>query len=338
MTIRDVANTAGVSLQTVSNVLNGRNDQMSAGTLARVSRTIEELDYHRNPAARGLRVAKAECLGFLVLDEASRFLADPMTDLFLAGFGDALREHDLSLLIQASKPDWPMEKLVLPVQAGRVDGAVLLLSGRLERRQELMTQLRGLDAQFLLLQEHRAADHGLLSVTADDRTASRTLSRHLLEQGRAPIAYITAAHRWSAIEERVAGYREAHLEAGVPVDPRLVLWEGGFGALDAAATAHRLLESPNRPDAIMCGNDLIALGVLKAARECGIRVPDDLAVTGFDDFEFAAAIDPPLTTVTVPGYDMGRYAALLLAGADPPPPQSLSHDRFPAVVQFRGST
>ena len=131
--MRDVAAAAGVSVQTVSNLVNGRTNQMTPETQTRLRAVMEQLGYHRNSAARGLRSARSQTIGFLILDESTRFLADPMTDLFMSGLGDVLRDQDYALLIQASRSDRPIDQLLAPLHEGRVDGAVVFLWARPRR-------------------------------------------------------------------------------------------------------------------------------------------------------------------------------------------------------------
>jgi DNA-binding LacI/PurR family transcriptional regulator len=324
-------------MQTVSNLLNGRSDHMATETAQRIRDVIEELGYRRNFVARGLRSARAHALAFLVTDASARFLADPMTDLFLAGLGDELRDRDHGLLIQSAHPTAPFESLLAPVTEARVDGAVLFLSGPPELRAQRVERLEQLRIPTILLQEHGLRASGQPYVIAEDRNGSRELCRHVLERGHTHIHYLTAADSWSAIEERIAGFHEACAHAHDGEARGSITLRGTYAPLDAASVARDLLSSRDRPTAMLCGNDLVALGVLKAARELGLRVPEDLAVAGFDDFDFAAALDPPLTTVRIPGYEMGRQAArsLLQAVESGRPAES---SRFPVEVCLRGST
>jgi DNA-binding LacI/PurR family transcriptional regulator len=312
VTIRDVANAAGVSIQTVSNLVNGRTNQMAQPTEQRIRRVMKDLGYHPNPAARGLRSATTRTLGFLILDDATRFFANPMTDLFLAGFADVSREEGHAVLIQASPPGRPIDHLLLPLLERRIDAAVVFLSGPANLRTQYIRRLQHLPVPFVLLEEHSQLGNGVPRVTADDRAGSRDLCRLLLARGHTRIAFLTAMHRWSAIEERHGGYADALVEACAELDPALALWQGNFAPSDAADGAGMLLDHDPPPTAIMCGNDLIALGVLRAVRDRGLRVPGDVAVTGFDDFEFAEAVEPALTTVRIAGYEMGVYAAKAL--------------------------
>src|SRR5918998_3209083 len=149
-TMRQVAELAGVSVQTVSNHVNGRHQYMSEETSRRVARAMAELGYHPNLTARSLRSAETRTLGFLVLDEHARFLADPLTDLVMAGVGDFARENDYGLLIQSARPSEDLDRLLTPVLQSRVDGAFLLLSGPPSVRAEQIRRLGELTDRFVV--------------------------------------------------------------------------------------------------------------------------------------------------------------------------------------------
>jgi DNA-binding LacI/PurR family transcriptional regulator len=334
--MRDVAEAAEVSVQTVSNVINDRSEHMRPETAERVRQVIAELGFRPNSIAQGLRSARTRTLGFLVLDASARFLGDPMTDLFLSGMGDELRERAHSLLIRADEPGAGLDRLLEPLVEGRVDGAVFFLSGPPRERLRHVRALAKLDRPFVLLQEHRVAEDRVATVCAEDRVGGRRICEHLIERGHRRIAFITAAQAWSAVEERIAGYWEALEAAGLPADASLVRRTGEFNALEAAEASAGLLDSRDPPTAFMCANDLVALGVVNGARQRGKAVPGDIAVAGFDDFDFAIAVDPPLTTVRIPGYEMGRHAAATLIEAieQRTTPRGRA---FPVGVVVRGS-
>jgi DNA-binding LacI/PurR family transcriptional regulator len=333
-TIVDVAREAGVSRQTVSNVVNGRHELMGPATRGRVERAMRELGYHRNEAARSLRSARTHTLGFLLVDEGPGFLADPMTDLLLAGIGDVLREHRYGLLIQSARPGAPADDLLAPLLEGRADGALLLLSGRPEDRHGLVATVAGLGLAAMVLGERPGGPAPVAA--AADRAGARGLAEHLLRAGHRRIGFAAAGMAWPMIEERQAGYREALAAAGMTPDPTLERFAGEWQAASGAALATALLDAPEPPTAIMAGNDLLAAGVLREAAARGLRVPDDLAVTGYDDFAFAEFLQPALTTVRVPAYDLGRRAAeaLLAQVEDGVPARSFE---LPVEVVVRAS-
>ncbi|MDO8389707.1 MAG: LacI family DNA-binding transcriptional regulator [Actinomycetota bacterium] len=313
--MRQVADEADVSVQTVSNLINGRLDHMAPTTEARVRAVIDRLGYRPNSAAQGLRSQSNRTISFVVVDPSQRFLGDAMTDLFLAGLGDEVREREYSLLIQSVRPSDGHGELTRSIAEGRAEGAVIFLSGPPADRARVVEGLSNSELPVVLLQEHGVPEGEVPSIVAKDREGSRELCQHLIARGHQRIAFLIADQGWSAIEQRVAGYQDAHAEAGIRLHPTVLIRHGDFRPLNAAAVASRLLDLPSPPTAVMCGNDLLALGVLKAAREAGLKVPGDLAVTGFDDFEFSSAMDPGLSTVRVPGYEMGRYAAQSLIRA-----------------------
>lgn len=325
--MRDVALRASVSVQSVSNVVNGRHSMVSAETRERIERAMAALDYHPDAGARSLRSGRARTLAFLVLDEHARFLADPLTDLMLAGVGDIARDRGYKVLIEAARPAGRGEQLLSAIEEKRADGACVLLSGAPAVRRRHVDRLRRLAVPFVLFDEPVADPRGV-SVTAQNEEGAVRLVEHLVARGHERIAFIAAKIPWPVVEQRHRGYRRALEAAGLTPDPALERFEGGLGPAGGDEMVGRLLALERPPTAVMATSDMLALGALSAARRAGLRVPADLAVTGFDDFEFAAYVDPPLTTVHVPAYEMGRQAAEALV-------DRIEHDGTrPAVHEF----
>jgi DNA-binding LacI/PurR family transcriptional regulator len=331
-TMRDVAALADVSIQTVSNIVNARFHLMGDETRARVERAMLDLGYHPNIAARTLRSARSETLCFLLLDEDNQFLADPMTDLVIAGIGDVARQRGYGVLIRAAHPKQPDPTLLKPLLENRADGALLFLSGEPELRHWYVSKLHELGFPFILLEPWEQP--GVMTVTAADRDGARELTEHLINAGHERIAFVTTSVPWPMLEQRLLGYRDA-LEAArlAPMEFTGGTWTPASGESHAAA----ILDGDRRVTAIMCGNDLLALGAIRSVRRRGLRVPEDVAVTGFDDFHFAEFTDPALTTVRIPGYEIGRTAgeALIdvLEGQARPP----QHQVLPVELKLRGS-
>jgi DNA-binding LacI/PurR family transcriptional regulator len=335
--MRDVAEHAGVSAQTVSNLVNNRLRQMSDETRVRIEGAMEQLGYHPNLTARSLRSARTTTIGFLLLDEGARYLADPMTDQVIAGVGDIARDRGYSVLIHAGRPGPPDSGLLKPVLESRVDGVLLFLSGPPEQRAWYPARAAALNVPTVVLEEALDGNGLQMSVTADNRTGARALADHLIRGGHTRIAFIAARQPWPMVEQRYLGYREALAAAGLARDSAYELFEGIWDAADAGIMVDRLLALPDPPTAVMGGNDLLAIGAMRQARARGLRVPDDLAVTGFNDFAFAEFVDPPLTTVHVPGYEMGCAAAqLLIEHLDD---QEIAEPRItlPVELRLRGS-
>jgi len=332
--MRDVATLAGVSTQTVSNLINGRAHLMTEATHARVAAAMSSLGYHRNSAARGLRSARTQTLAFLVLDQDSRFLADPMTDLIIAGIADIARDRDYALLVQSGRPNAACDALLTPLLEHRADGAFLFLSGEPSLRDWYVRRVSAIGTRAVVFEEVVDAP-SVTCVTAANRSGGQRLADHLISRGHQRIAFVAAEVAWPMVEQRRLGYRDALAAAGIPADPTLELCAGSWGTASGEQLVAALLGVAAPPTAFMCGNDLLALGVIAALRHRGLRVPADIAVTGFNDFEFAAYVDPPLTTARTPGYEMGRAAATNLIAAIEATEPVASHVEFPVELVLR---
>jgi DNA-binding LacI/PurR family transcriptional regulator len=309
MTIREVAKRAGVSLQTVSNVLNGRTSQVGAETRERVLSAIDELGYQPNASARGLRSQRSYTVGYLTVDPADRFLADPFHTFLLSGMADALRNRDYCLLVQALNPRAPGESFGRLFRQRRFDGAVVHLSGTEAERQRCIADLNASGCPFVLIEEHVQGPQAAC-VLADNRQGAERAVAYLRSKGHKRIAFLTPERPWPAVEERLAGYQAA-LKAHKLPGPRE--WRlASETTEEARAFVEAVLRKEPSVTAVIGSNDVLAVGALQAAKKLGRRVPQDLAIVGFDDFDFARLVDPPLTTVRLPGYDMGRRAAELL--------------------------
>ena len=205
--MHDVAERAGVSVSTVSNLINGRGHLMRPQTRERVAQAMVVLDYRPNVTARGLRSARTRALGFLVLDDDAKCLADPMTDMIIAGAGDVTRERGYGLLIQSARLGEMDDGLLRPLLEGRVDGAVMYLSGEPVSRDLYARRVSELGHHCVLFGESRGRD--MPSVTAANMEGAHQLAEHLIEKGHTRIAFVAARTSWPMIEERYSGYRAA---------------------------------------------------------------------------------------------------------------------------------
>lgn len=333
--MQDVANRAGVSVQTVSNLVNGREHLMSSDTRERVAQAMAVLEYRPNMRARGLRAARTNEIGFLVIDDEAKFLADPAIGTAMAGAGEEIGRRGFGLLIQSARLGDIDDGLFLPLLESRADGGVLYLSGAPADREVYINRALELGHPFSLFGEAREDD--VPTVTADNEDGSRELVAHLLDRGHRRIGFIAGQVGWPMIEQRYAGYRRGLQDGGVEPSRELQLFRGRWEPDNAASMANSLLALREPPTAIVAANDVMALGVFQAARERGLRIPDDLAVTGFNDFDFAAFLEPSLTTVALPTFEMGEAAARIvldqLEGKS-----GARQERFPVEVLLRGSS
>ncbi len=334
-TMQDVADRAGVSVQTVSNLVNGREHLMGHKTRERVAQAMVVLDYRPNMRARGLRSAKTNELGFLVVDDEARFLADPMNGTVMAGAEETTREQGYGLLIHSARPGEIDDGLLNPLLESRVDGAVLYLSGEPSDRDVYLKRVAELGHPYVLFGEAR--DGKVPSVTAANSDGAYRLATHLIEKGHRRIAFIGGRASWPMIEQRYAGYRAALHDHDIEPARELQLFRGRWEPADGEAMAETLLALREPPTAIMAANDVVALGVFRTARNRGLQIPEDVAVTGFNDFDFSAFLYPALTTVSLPVYEMGKAAAAILVEQLEGKDGELERD-FPVEVIVRDSS
>jgi DNA-binding LacI/PurR family transcriptional regulator len=310
--MRDVAERAGVSTQTVSNFVNGRTAKLSPDTRARVQRAMDDLGYR--PGTARLGGIRSRTLGFLVLDDSERFLADPLTSLYLSGFGEVARAHGFSVLVHSSTD--ADDRLLRPVLDKEVAAVCLLLSGPRARRMRVADRVAATGVPFVLFDEVLPGSRSHYpTVLADQREGARALVHHLVRAGHRRIAFVAAASEWAVLEERYAGYRTGQDECGLAPDSAITLFDGGWEPLTIATMVDELLAQAEPPTALVCGSDLVALGAMHHLQDRGFTVPGDMAVCGFDDFAFSSHARPSLTTVSVPAWDMGRTAARMMLSA-----------------------
>ncbi|WP_422927562.1 LacI family DNA-binding transcriptional regulator [Singulisphaera sp. PoT] len=334
MTLREVAKRAGVSLQSVSNVLNGRTSQMREETRQRILESIRELNYQPNTQARGLRLQRTNTVAFLTIDPAARFLADPFHVAILSGLVDTLRGHDYSLFVQGIQPDQAVDSFERLVHRRRFDGAVVHLSGAPERRAEHIRQLEESRCPFVLIEE-RVSTNTSASVVADNRGGAAQAVAYLRGRGHSRIGFLATDRLWPAVEEREAGYAAAVVaDGGSPAR----IWKVGRESIESAREAvEAILRAEPGMTALLCATDVLALGAVQAAKGLGREVPGEFAVIGFDNVEFASYVDPPLSTVAVPGYEMGSRAADLLLGYFKESRFEVPEVVFPTTLVIRGS-
>ncbi len=308
VTLQDVADRLGISIATVSRAL-ANTSGVAPETRARVLKLAEEMGYHPNVTARRLQKQQTETLGFVIPTFGPRF-TDPFFVELLAGIGNEAAEHERDLLVATRAPgEQEQQGYERLVRERRVDGL-------------LVVRTRRKDPRILYLKEHRFpfvafgrcnGDTDFPYVDVDGEAGMYALTRHLLDRGHRQIAYLSAPWELMFSQHRFAGYRAALEEAGVAWDESLVL-TGGLTEAAGLSAGRTLLSQSTIPTAIIACNDLMAVGVMSAAQERGLRVGRDLAVAGFDDIPLARTAHPPLTTVHQPVYQIGRrICAMLLA-------------------------
>lgn len=326
-TIHDVARRARVSASTVSHVVNGTRF-VSGATRARVEDAIGALGYQPNALARSLRRGRSHTLGLILPDSANPFFAEMGRELETSAF-----EAGFSVVLCNSENDREKERLYVDVLIrNQVDGILLVATGGQGDSLAALVE-HGLP---LVTLDREATRPGLDSVVADHFSGGLLATRHLLTLGHRRIACIAGPAGLSSSTQRLAGYRKALQEAGVRPAEDLVR-HGDFHPESGWAAARRLLRGARPPTAVFACNDMMAVGVLRAANELGRSVPRELAVVGYDDIELSRYTIPPLSTVAQPKREMAREALRLMTrriDARPLPPRKRP---MPVSLVVRGT-
>ncbi|MEE6312070.1 substrate-binding domain-containing protein [Plantactinospora veratri] len=306
VSIRDVASQAGVSVGTVSNVLN-RPDIVAASTRNRVLAAINELGFVPNDAARQLRRGRGRTLGLVVLDVANPFFTD-----VAKGVEDATGAAGMAVIFCNSDGDPAKESRYLDLlEEQRVQGVLIT---PVDDANERLVRLRERGVLVVLL-DRRSTRPDVCSVAVDDRLGGELAMRHLVEAGHRRIAFVGGPWRLEQVRDRYHGAVHALDEAGLAEEETLRRFETPSPTVAAGRdAASRILGLPRsaRATAVFCANDLLALGVLQELTRQQVRVPEDIALVGYDDIDFAAAAAVPLSSVRQPRQRLGQTAAQLM--------------------------
>ena len=295
-TILDVARRAGVSTATVSRAL-AAPDQVATKTRERVFEAISETGYTPNVIARNLRARSSKMVLTLLPGIGHSFYS-----VIINSLEEALTEAGYGVLFGDTRNDPKREAHYdRLVRSGQVDG-VLLFTGRL-----LRDDFADLVPVTLVCNEITSIEN-LSVVEIANRDAARSMVQYLISLGHRRIAHITGPATNVEAQERVRGYRDALVAAGLPVDENLI-WPGSFSFVAGARGGERFLSLDERPTAIFAASDEIAIGCIKVLKDGRVRVPDDVSVAGFDGIDYSAMYDPALTTVLQPRAELGRLAA-----------------------------
>lgn len=337
VTAKEVAEAAGVSMMTVSAVLGrgtAHNSRVSEATRQRVLEAAKKLNYFPSAVAHGMRRRRMNTLGVVLINPGARLQGDSYVCGLLDGIiAVANAAGQNTTLFTGQK--WSDAAHSLPVFCdGRTDGLIILSPSQ---DSDIVPALLQVEVPFVLINGH-SDDPRVSSVNIDNVAPMQALVGHVLQQGHRRIAFLPGRASTQSSQERHEGYRRALAAAGVPFDPSLVL--SGYYAAQSGSerTRHLLALAPEqRPTALCCGSDQIALGARRALQEAGARVPEEMSLTGFDDIPEAASMLPPLTTVRHPFDALGRRAAeILLEGIEAGTPLG-AKELLPTEVVLRDS-
>jgi LacI family transcriptional regulator len=301
LTIIEIAKQSGVSRSTVSRVIND-DPNVNSTTRQRVRSVMQKLNFQPNAAARGLAAGKTRILGLVIPMGVAALFTDPYFPQVIQGITAACNQHGYSTMLWLAEPEYERRTIQQVVSAGMIDG-VIVASALTD--DAVIEAVRTRQIPFVLVGRH-PIHNDITYVDVDNRMSSRDAVLHLLRLGYKRVMTIAGPQNMIGGLDRLAGYKDALKARGLLSDPKWMA-EGDFSEDSGYSAMQQLL--PQLPDAVFIASDTMALGAMRALREAGKRIPDDVALVGFDDMPFAARTDPPLTTVRQPIQRAGFVAA-----------------------------
>ena len=303
VTIKDIAKIAEVSHSTVSRALSG-HPGIPAKTTNRIKKIASDLGYVPSAVARGLKTNRSQALGVIV-----NRIDDPFFSEILQGIEDVLQKIGYSLFVAASNRDYNREKAIAQIMwEHRVDGIIICTT---QFDKEHYYLLRQYGFPIVAVGNRELTDYQQM-VCHNDAYGSRQVTKHLIELGHKKIAFLGNARAGRTTQGRLGGFTHEMNAANLPIPEDYVFQSLNGQPEGGEIGTNHCVNLSDPPTAIICFNDMMAIGVIKALREEGVRVPADCSVVGFDDISFAAYTNPPLTTFQQPKYQLGYEAAKMM--------------------------
>ena len=300
MNLEQIAKLSGVSRSTVSRVINN-DPNVSEVTRDKVMQIVKRVNYTPNAAARGLAAGRKHVLGLVIPTGVAALFTDPYFPILIQGVSSACNAREYSVMLWLAEPEYERRQMRQIMYSGLVDGVIV---SSMLLNDSLVQALSDGDLPFMLVGRH-PTDTRASYVDADNVGGAREAVAHLLRLGCTRVATITGPQNMIAGTDRLAGYLAAQRERGLISDPSLIA-EGDFTESGGYRAMQQLLS--HRLDAVFAASDMMAIGAMRALREAGLRVPEDVAIVGFDDLPQAARTEPPLTSVRQPIYRLGSTA------------------------------
>ncbi|MGM0420947.1 MAG: LacI family DNA-binding transcriptional regulator [Bacillota bacterium] len=296
--IYKIADEAGVSKSTVSRVLNNKKD-VSEATREKILKVIEDLNYRPDSSAKGLATRKTKTVGLVVSE-----ITNPFFSMFVKGAEDKAMEKDYNIMLANS--NWVVEeelKCIRMLEEGRVDGILMISGGGSDMLNDYLNNLVDKETPVVLV-DRKLENEMIPKINVDNVDGAYKGTKYLLELGHKNIAFVKGddiAASYASLD-RVEGYRKALQEYGLETE---IIEPGYFDREEAHKTTKKILAGHAEVTAVFYASDMMAVGGLKAIKEAGLKVPEDISVLGFDDIELASIIDPALSTIKQPRYKMG---------------------------------
>lgn len=303
VTVKDIAKEAGVSHSTVSRALHG-NPLISDETSERIRQIALQMGYLPSAAARALKTKRSRVLGVVLSS-----VEDPFFSEILQGIEEVVQGSGYSLFIASADRDPDREQKIVQAMVERRADGVIICSTSFSSEQSGPLLQYGVP---LVVVNNQAAEDFRYSIYHDDIDGSRQVTRHLIDLGHRRIGYIGNSASGRTTLDRLTGFRQEMEAFGLTVQPEFIYEASGGGPEHGISAAQYFLQLPNRPTALVCYNDMLAIGVLKSLQQAGVCVPQEISITGFDNIVFSAYTHPPLTTLDQPKRFIGTEAARLL--------------------------
>lgn len=328
--LEQVARHAKVSRSTASRVVNN-DPHVSPKTREHVLAAIRKLDYQPNVAARSLAAGKTRILGVVIPMGASALFTDPYFPILIQGISSACNVHDHSVMLWVAEPEYERRTIRQILNNGLIDGVIL--SSHL-LNDPLIAALAAQKMPFILIGRH-PSNAKINFVDVDNVVSAQQMVEHLIERGYKRIATITGPRNMIAGTDRLEGYQTALRKKHLTPEAHLIC-EGDFTENGGYVSMRALI--PEKPDAVFVASDMMALGAMRAIREANLRIPQDIAIAGYDDMPFAARTEPPLTTVRQPVHRAGFVAAETLIELVKNPTSPTHRILLPTELVIRAST
>ncbi|HEW91252.1 MAG TPA: LacI family transcriptional regulator [Thermotogaceae bacterium] len=302
VTIKDIARIAGVSVNTVSRALNNKPD-INQETKKRILEIADELGYVKNFTASSLKQSKSRIIGVVIADNSNPFYAE-----VLKGIEAAARKYGYQIILCNTERDYKIEKDMIKILIGRrVDG---LIVGPVQTKDDDIRMLENMNFPTVILGRH-FNDIEIDEIYNDEVKGGYLATKHLIDRGRRKIVMLNGFLEKSPAKMRLEGYQKALEDSNIPFDESRV-FIGDIDFLDGYERTLELIEKGIDFDGVFCYNDIMAFGAIKALRENGFKIPEDVSIVGYDDVLYSELVNPPLTTVRIKKYELGFEAMRML--------------------------
>lgn len=329
LTLEDIAKASGVSRSTVSRVING-DDNVKPETREKVMQIIHKTNFQPNLAARGLAAGRTNVLGLVIPAGVATIFSDPYFPLLIQGVSSACNAMQYTVMLWLAEPEYERRMISQILHNGLVDGVIV---SSMLMDDPIVRSLYDSKMPFILVGRHPVLNVNYLD--ADNFQGGLTAASHLIQIGRKRVGTITGPQNTIAGHDRYQGYVEALRQRNIPLLPDLVA-EGDYSELGGYTCMKELLN--HQMDAVFVASDAMAYGALRAIREANLRIPEDIAVVGFDDLPGSGRANPPLTSIRQPVHHMGSVVAETLVDIIHHPSNQPRHVILPTELVIRESS